>query len=143
MFPRIRELREYEDYSMSQIAKKLNVAKSTYSMWEASRDVIPLARGIALANIYNINIDYLFSLSNVKKQNFNYSTINKKLVSHNLLALRKKLKKTQEEMAETLHIARSTWQKYETGHLLITTLPLYELCKNFGISIEKILFVKQ
>ena len=48
MFNRIKELREYEDYSMSQIANKLNVSKSTYSMWEYGRDLIPLKRLINL-----------------------------------------------------------------------------------------------
>lgn len=142
MFNRIKELREYEDYSMSQIANKLNVSKSTYSMWEYGRDLIPLKRLINLANIYSVKIDYLMNLSDDKKNTKMYNDINMQVVANNLHTLRESLNLTQDKIAQMIHVSRSTWESYEQGRVLITTIPLYELCKKYNQSAEYILFHK-
>lgn len=142
MFNRIKELREYEDYSMSQIANKLNVSKSTYSMWEYGRDIIPLKRLINLANVYSVKIDYLMNLSDDRKNTKMYNDIDMQVVAHNLYTLRESLNLTQDKIAQMIHVSRSTWESYEQGRVLITTIPLYELCKKYNQSVEYILFHK-
>ena len=37
----LRDAREYEGYSMSQLANKLNKSKSAYARWESEKDIIP------------------------------------------------------------------------------------------------------
>ena len=142
MFDRIKDLREYEDYSMSQVAKKLNVSKSTYSMWEYGRDVIPIKRLVNLANVYHVKIDYLMNLTDNRKNTDLYSEIDNKVVANNLCKLRENLNLTQDKIAKMIHISRSTWESYEQGRVLITTIPLYELCKKYSLSVEYILFHK-
>lgn len=66
MLERIKELREYEDLSMNEIAQQIGVAKGTYSTWEYHRDIIPLKRLLQLCNIYNVDVNYIFGLSNDK-----------------------------------------------------------------------------
>ncbi len=142
MFDRIKELREYEDYSMSQVANKLNVSKSTYSMWEYGRDIIPIKRLINLANLYNVNIDYLMNLKEDRKNTKLYEDINVQVVAKNLFAIREKLNLTQDKISQMIHISRPTWESYEQGRVLITTIPLYELCKKYNESAEYILYHK-
>ena len=43
-FMRLRYVRDYYDLSQKEVAKVLNVARSTYSLWEAELNVIPLNR---------------------------------------------------------------------------------------------------
>lgn len=140
MFNRIKELREYENYSMSQVAEKLGVAKGTYSMWEYGKDIIPLKRLVDLANIYQVKIDYLLNLSDKKDNNKIYATINEQNVSHNLITIRKNLNLSQAKIAASINLSRSAWNLYEHNIVLITTIPLYELCLKYHFSAEDILF---
>lgn len=142
MFNRIKELREYEDYSMSQVADKLNVSKSTYSMWEYGRDIIPLRRLINLANLYHVKIDYLMNLTDDRTNTKLYEDVDIQVVANNLHTLRDSLNLTQDKISQMIHISRSTWESYEQGRVLITTFPLYELCKKYNQSAEHILFHK-
>ncbi len=142
MFNRIRELREFEDYSMLQIANKLGVSKGTYAMWEYGKDVIPLTRLIQLSNIYRVHLDYLMNLGNTIKSKQIYQ-IDSSLIAANLKRLRKKLNLSQKDIATSINISRNSWDRYENNHGLITTIPLYELCKKYLISAEDILFNKQ
>lgn len=142
MFNRIKELREYEDYSMSQVANKLKVSKSTYSMWEYGRDIIPLRRLINLANLYHVKIDYLMNLTDDRTNNKLYEDVDIQVVANNLHKLRETLNLTQDKISQMIHISRSTWESYEQERVLITTIPLYELCKKYCQSAEYILFHK-
>lgn len=136
---RLKELREYEDYSMSEIAKKLNIAKSTYSDWESGRSVIPLKHMVNLSNIYCVTLDYLFGLSNKTDKILKLKKINPEKIAKNLKEFRIQKNLTQEELAKSLFISRYTLSRYETNNLLISTSSLYELCKRHSVSADKII----
>lgn len=142
MIFRLKECREYEAYSMSEIANRLKVAKSTYSMWELEADIIPVKRIVSLANIYGVSIDYLFKFSNNREKSKSYPPLNLTLIANNLKSIRLKLGLTQKELAENIHIASSSLSNYENGKALITTLPLLEFCKTYNFTVEQILFTK-
>ncbi len=93
-------------------------------MWEYRRDLIPLKRLINLANIYSVKIDYLMNLSDDRKNTKMYNDINMQVVAHNLCTLRESLNLTQDKIAQIIHVSRSTWESYEQGRVLITTIPL-------------------
>lgn len=67
-FERIRELREDNDFNQSEIAKILNVCQKTYSDYEIGKTRIPVESVIKLAKHYNVNLDYICGLSNIKKE---------------------------------------------------------------------------
>ena len=56
---RIRELREDNDKTQSEIALLLNVGQKTYSDYETRKIRIPLESVIILAKYYNVSLDYL------------------------------------------------------------------------------------
>ena len=65
---RIRELREDNDYNQSQIAEILNVGQKTYSDYELGKTRIPIDSIIKLAKHYNVSVDYICGVSNIKNE---------------------------------------------------------------------------
>ena len=64
---RISELREYHDYKQKEIADVINVAQTTYSDYERGIVRIPVEYLIRLAQFYNVDMNYLCGVSNVKR----------------------------------------------------------------------------
>ncbi len=64
---RIRSLREDNDTNQSDIAKILNIGQKTYSDYETRKIRIPLESVIILAKYYNVDMNYICGVSDVKK----------------------------------------------------------------------------
>ena len=58
-FQRLRDLREDADKNQSEIAKILLIDQRTYSNYETGKREIPVRHLIALADYYNVSIDYI------------------------------------------------------------------------------------
>lgn len=63
---RIRDLREDNDLTQSQIAKLLGCTQQTYSRYETGEITIDINSLIKLAKFYRTSIDYLVGLSDKK-----------------------------------------------------------------------------
>ena len=63
---RLRGLREDADMTQSALANKLNLKPSAVSKYEMGLTQPSLATLIQLAGIFNVSVDYLLGLSNVK-----------------------------------------------------------------------------
>ena len=59
MYHRIRDLREDNDMTQTQIAKMLEMSQTGYSKYETGENDIPTAILIKLARFYNTSVDYL------------------------------------------------------------------------------------
>ena len=66
MFVRIRNLREDNDITQSQIASVLNIRQNTYSQYENGKRQMPIELLWKLADYYNTSIDYLVGRTNTK-----------------------------------------------------------------------------
>jgi len=64
---RIRALREDNDYTQKQIAEILKVGQRTYADYELGKTRIPLESMIKLAKFYNVDMNYICNITNVKK----------------------------------------------------------------------------
>ena len=64
---RISELREDHDYKQKEIADVINVAQTIYSDYERGIVRIPVEYLIRLAEFYNVDMNYLCGVSNVKR----------------------------------------------------------------------------
>ncbi len=58
-YPRIRDLREDRDWNQTQIANMLHMSQTGYSKYETGENDISTLVLIALAEIYDVSIDYL------------------------------------------------------------------------------------
>lgn len=65
-FKRLKDIREDNDISQKQMAKILNVSRSTYSLWELGINIIPLNYLCSYADYFNFSIDYVLGLTDEK-----------------------------------------------------------------------------
>ena len=65
---RIRDLREDNDLTQSQIAKILGCTQQTYSRYESGEITIDIHSLIKLAKYYKTSLDYLVGLTNQKNK---------------------------------------------------------------------------
>lgn len=63
---RIRSLRERAGVNQTYIAELLKVGQKTYSDYELGKSRIPLESMIILAKYYNVSMDYICGVSDVR-----------------------------------------------------------------------------
>jgi len=56
---RVRELRKEKGLSQIELAKNVGVGKSVISLWELNECEPTLSKLIALADFFNVTLDYL------------------------------------------------------------------------------------
>ena len=138
-FNRIKELRLKNNLNQEEIAKELNVKRSTYAGWELGTNTIPLRKLYLLSIYYKYSIDYITGVSKTNDFKYLNNNIKLKVVGNNLRILRKNQNLSQKEVANFLKIATSTYKLYEFGNILIPTISIYKLAKKFNYSIDKLL----
>ena len=65
---RIRALREDNDLKQYQIAELLHIGQKTYSDYELGKTRIPLESVIILAEYYNVDMNNICGISDVKNK---------------------------------------------------------------------------
>lgn len=135
-FQKLIELREDSSLKQKDIAALLNITQQTYSLWENGSKIIPLKHLNSLCNYYNVSMDYVFGLSNVRQYDIINSVIDKKIIGIKLKEFRKEKNITQEELANILNTTHSTISAYESGKTTILTAFAYEICKRYNISMD-------
>jgi len=64
---RIRALREDNDKTQTEIAQLLKIGQKTYSDYELGKTRIPVDSLIILAKLYNVSMDYICGVSDVRE----------------------------------------------------------------------------
>ena len=75
VYSHIRDLREDNDLTQSEVAVILNCSQVAYSYYEIGRRDIPTDVLIKLARYYNCSIDYLLGLTDNKLHNLSIQLI--------------------------------------------------------------------
>lgn len=65
---RIRELREDNFLTQQKIADLLHIGQRTYADYESGKTRIPIDSLIILARFYNVSMDYISAISNIKSE---------------------------------------------------------------------------
>lgn len=136
---RLEELKDERDLKSKEVAKYLKVNESTYSEWEHNKIPIPTKRIIELANFYNVNIDYMLKLSNIRKDIKAPTKIDLKLIGNRLKEIRQDLDLSLRGLGEKLNCSFSSLGSYERGENLINCEILVSLSKYSKYSIDYIL----
>ena len=63
---RIKDLREDNDKTQQQIADYLGTSQTMYARYERGANEMPLRHLIRLSEYYNVDMNYLCGLSNIK-----------------------------------------------------------------------------
>lgn len=66
---RLENLRIDNDKLQKEIAYELKITKQQYSLYETGKRTIPIDKLIALANYYNVSLDYICNRTNKKEIN--------------------------------------------------------------------------
>lgn len=59
VYKRIRNLREDKDLTQEEVGNKIHVTQRAYAYYEAGQRVIPPSVLSALADFYNVSVDYI------------------------------------------------------------------------------------
>ena len=139
IFPRLTNIREDMDISQKQIANILNISQTTYSRWETGKEIIPLTQLNAYFNYTNHSMDYVCGLiSNERNQITNCQKLDKKLIGSRIQLFRMQYGLFQYQLAIFLNTTQSTISAYENGKTLILTAFLYQIAKEYKISMDYI-----
>ena len=132
----LKALREENNLTQNDIAKKINIQGKVYSLYETEYTIIPSKHLIVICNYFDISLDYVFQFTKPKQ----YPNINKEInpiiAGQRLKEFRKSLKLTQSKLAKELNTTQSVIADYERG---IATPFLYTICKKFNISADYLL----
>lgn len=137
MFERLKEIRTFEGLTQEEVAKKLNVKRSTYAGWESGKDIIPFRKLHEFANMFHVTLDSLVGTCPIEHIKSN-KELNTQIISENLKEFRKQKHLTQAEFARILKTSQSNIHKYESGKSLITTTYALEFSKQYNYSLDKL-----
>ena len=118
------------------MGKILNVSRVAISQWETGKEVIPLEKLNIYSNYFNVSLDYILQISNVKQYKITNKTIDSKIIGKRLLFIRHKFNITQEKLAEELNTTNSTISAYESGKTLILTVFAYGIVTKYNLSLD-------
>lgn len=136
---RLFELREYNNLTQRRIGEILGVRQQTYAEWEKGKKIIPLKHLVTLAAFYKVSIDYLTGLSNKKEIYYENLCLDKILIGKKIKYIRKLNNIKQKDLAKKLNTSPSTVCAYEKGHTLVLTAFIYQISKQYNISIDSLL----
>lgn len=68
-YRRIRDLREDADLTQVQVGNAINVPQRTYAYYESGQRMIPPHVLCALADFYNVSVDYILGRTDKKETN--------------------------------------------------------------------------
>ena len=66
-YQRIKDLRNDNEKTQTDIAEILNTRRQQYARWENGEQQMPMDRFIILAKYYNVSLDYLAGLTDIPK----------------------------------------------------------------------------
>jgi len=137
-FKRIKDIREDNDINQEEMAKILGINRSTYSLWELGINIIPLNYLCVYADYFGVSIDYVLNLTNDKNSKIIYEGLNLKILGKNMRKIRLKNNLSQENVADILNVTQACIARYEKGIICISTINLYNFCREFNISLDYI-----
>jgi DNA-binding protein len=135
-FIKLKDIREDHDISQKEMANILGVTRSAYSLWELGINIIPLKPLVTYANYFNYSIDYVLGLTNDRRKNNVTPELDLKVLGNNIKNLRIKNELSQENLANILGVTQACITRYEKGLVCISTSNLYNLSKEFRVSIS-------
>ena len=137
-FNRLKDIREDNDINQEQMAKILNVKRSTYSLWELGINIIPLKNLCDFADYFDFSIDYILGLTNDRKNTNLIKGLDLIKLGNNIKHLRNKKELSQENISDMIGVSQACITRYEKGLICISTSNLYKLSKEFNVSLSEL-----
>ncbi len=68
MYSRLKDLREDAEKKQEEIAEIIGTSQSYYAQYENGKRDLPFSRAIALAEYYNVSLDYIAGLTDIPRK---------------------------------------------------------------------------
>lgn len=137
-YNRLSYIRDFYELKQNEVASKLKISREYYSCFETNRSYIPLVYLNEFCNLFNVDMDYVFYLSDIKKrkETYNISKIDKKEVGERLRLIMVINHVTQKDIAKILNTSQSTISAYQNGMTLILSAFAIQLAKKYHFSLD-------
>ena len=136
---RLEKLRDEKNLLKKEVAKDIGVVESVYSEWENGTLSIPTKRIYQLANYFEVNVDYIFGLTDQRRHIVSNCDLIISDVTSKIKTIRKEQKLTMRDLAKKLNTSPSAICNYEKGKFLILGSFLIYICKTYGYSMDWVL----
>lgn len=136
-FSRISNIRQNNELSQQELANIIGGNRVSVCNWEKEREIPNINKANAIADYFNVSLDYLFNLSKSKNYpNNRHGDIDRKIVGTRLRRLRNANNLTLQKLADLLNTTPSTISAYESGKTLLLTAFAIEICKKYNVSMD-------
>lgn len=136
-FSRILDIREEKELTQKELASILGGTRVSISKWENEKEIPNIRKINKMANHFNVSLDYIFHLSNIKNYpDIIYKDIDKTVVGKRILTVRNENNLTLRSLAKQLNTTSSTICGYEQGKTLLLTAFAIEICKRYHVSMD-------
>lgn len=124
----LKKLRQEYSLSQQELADKIGISKSSINMYERGEREPGIETVKRIADFFNVDVDYLFGISDVKKrQGFKIERANKS-VAHNIQQHRERANLSQNQLAKMLDVDESVVANLEGGKKALKKDMLYKIC---------------
>lgn len=134
----LKELRNENNLTQEDVANILNIIRVQYNQYENEYVIIPIKYLNALANYYNVSLDYLFNFT-TDKYKIKVLELDSKIVGNRLKEIRRENNLTGSKLAKILNTNQSVIANYERGRTIIATPFLYQICNKYKVSADYLL----
>ncbi len=137
----VRLSKFYDNAHLSQadIVRSVGIKQQVLARFEKGERKPTVGFLVALAETYNLSLDYLFGFSD-EMYFENFIKRNSKEVGKYIADKRKSLGIPQYAFAKTIGIARRTLAFIEKGQSKIKATTAIALCTTYGVSLNELLF---
>lgn len=133
----LRILRENAELTQDDLARKLNVSRSSYANWENGENFPPLKAIDQMTIIYNVSMDYILGRTTIKKYQAEIRPMSINIISKNLLQHRKENKFTYLFLGKYCNMSTTNYFYIEKGKQAIKPYQLSKLLDLYQISADK------
>lgn len=134
---KISNIRERYGLTQEELSKITGGSRVNISKWENDKEIPNIYKANKIANYFNLSLDYIFNLSNIKTyENNKNNDINKEIVGKRLKEIREENNLSLRKLAKVLNTTSSTISAYENGKTTLLTAFAIQICKKYKISMD-------
>ena len=138
---KLKILRKEKNISQKEIAQMLKISQNGYSQYETETRIIPITLLKKLANYFNVSLDYILGLTNIKDKYPISKIIHTNYNMNRLKEIREDKDLRQKDVSKILNMSRTGYSDYETGSNNIPTINIINLAIYYNVPIDYILYL--
>ena len=124
----LKILRQEYNLSQQELADKIGISKSSINMYERGEREPGIETVKRIADFFNVDVDYLFGVSDIKKRREFKVIRTNKSIAHNIRHHREQADLSQKELADLLGVTEAEVADLESGKSTLKKDLLYKIC---------------